>query len=297
MKKNSALALLVGLIALAMVATGQAAGETSDADTRTTRPDGRVIQAAKLSLNDVPMETLAPGITRQVVHGTQSTFSRWALRAGTSVPLHHHVNEQITWIISGRAEVLSGGQTHELQAGEIMVFAPNVEHAFTFLEDTVAIDLFSPARQDWIVGAAAGAENEIRAAIAEWVAIYNRNDWSALANEFTEDAVMMPPNAPAVTGRAAIAAWEAENEAGFRIALRPDDISIVGDRAIIHGQSCVFIPLEDGAIGVDIGKFLEVRRRQSDGRWLVAQDVFNSDLAAGAELAKACPLEIAGDAQ
>ncbi len=34
-----------------------------------------------------------------------------------------------------------------------------------------------------------------------------------------------------------------------------------------------------------------------DGRWLVAQDVFNSDLAAGAELAKACPLEIAGDAQ
>ena len=297
MKKISALALLVGLIALAMVATGQAAGETSDADAQPTRPDGRVIQAAKLSLKDVPMETLAPGITRQVVHGTQSTFSRWELQAGTSVPLHHHVNEQIAWIISGRAEVLSGGKTYELVAGDMMVFAPNVEHAFTILEDTIAVDFFSPARQDWIIGAAAGAENEIRAAIAEWVAIYNRNDWSALANEFTEDAVMMPPNAPAVTGRAAIAAWEAENEAGFRIALRPDDISIVGDRAIIHGRSCVFIPLEDGAVGVDIGKFLEVRLRQPDGRWLVAQDVFNSDLAAGAELAKACRLEIAADPQ
>lgn len=151
-----------------------------------------------------------------------------------------------------------------------------------------------PGRPD---GAAAGAENEIRAAIVEWVAIYNRNDWSALANEFTEDAVMMPPNSPAVTGRAAIAAWEAENEAGFRIALRPDDISIAGDHAIIHGRSCVFIPLEDGAVGVDIGKILEVRRRQPDGRWLVAQDVFNSDLATGAELAKACPLEIVGEAQ
>jgi len=296
MKEISALVLLVGFIALAMVASGQATGETSGAGTQPTRPDGRVIQAAKLSLNDIPMEALAPGITRQVVHGTQSTFSRWELKAGTSVPLHRHVNEQITWIISGRAEVLSGGQTSELQAGEIMVFAPNVEHAFTFLEDSVAIDFFSPARQDWIVGAAAGAENEIRAAIAEWVAIYNRNDWSALANQFTEDAVMMPPNAPAVTGRAAIAAWEAENEAGFRIALRPDEISIIGDRAIIHGRSCVFIPLEDGTVGVDIGKFLEVRRRQPDGRWLVAQDVFNSDLATGAELEKACPLEIVGDA-
>ncbi|TVS15551.1 MAG: cupin domain-containing protein, partial [Gammaproteobacteria bacterium] len=43
--------------------------------------------------------------------------------------MHHHVNEQITWIISGRAEVLSGGKTYELVAGDMMVFAPNVEHA------------------------------------------------------------------------------------------------------------------------------------------------------------------------
>lgn len=297
MRTISAVLSLAALVTLAMGGSAQSNSETAARSVQSEAPDGRVIKAEKRSLDSIPVEVLAPGITRQVVQGTQSTFSRWELKAGSVVPLHHHVNEQITWIISGRAEVLSGGQTHALRAGEIMVFAPNVEHAFNILEDTVAIDFFSPARQDWIVGAAAGAENEIRAAIAEWVAIYNRNDWSALSHQFTEDAVMMPPNAPAVTGRAAIAAWEAENEAGFRIALRPDDISIVGDRAIIHGQSCVFIPLEDGAIGVDIGKFLEVRRRQPDGRWLVAQDVFNSDLAAGAELAKTCPLEIAGDAQ
>jgi len=150
MKHVFAVSSLIGLIALAMVATGQTFGETSGADAQPTRPDGRVIQAAKLSLNDVPMETLAPGITRQVVHGTQSTFSRWELKAGTSVPMHHHVNEQITWIISGRAEVLSGGKTYELVAGDMMVFAPNVEHAFAILEDTIAIDIFAPARQDWI---------------------------------------------------------------------------------------------------------------------------------------------------
>jgi len=286
--------------AFVTVATGGFAQSNSETATRAVEPeapDGRLIKAEKRSLNAIPVEVLAPGITRQALHGTQSTFSRWELKAGSAVPLHRHVNEQITWIVSGRTEVLSGGQMSELRAGEIMVFAPNVEHAFKILEDTVAVDFFSPARRDWIVGAAAGAENEIRAAIAEWVAIYNRNDWSALANEFTEDAVMMPPNSPAVSGRAAIAAWEAENEAGFRIALRPDEISIVGDRAMIRGRSCVFIPLQDGAVGVDIGKFLEVRRRQPDGRWLVAQDIFNSDLATGAELAKTCPLEIGGDAR
>jgi len=150
MKQIFTASSLIGLIALAIVATGQTFGETSGADAQPTRPDGRVIQAAKLSLNDVPMEALAPGITRQVVHGTQSTFSRWELKAGSSVPLHHHVNEQITWIISGRAEVLSVGKMVELVAGDMMVFAPNVEHAFTMLEDTIAIDIFAPARQDWI---------------------------------------------------------------------------------------------------------------------------------------------------
>lgn len=155
MKKISALALFLGLIALAPIATGQTAGETQNADTQPPPPDGRVIQAVKLSLQDVPAEVLAPGISRQVVHGTQSTFSRWQLQAGALVPLHHHVNEQMTWIISGRAEVVSGGKKYELLAGEIMVFAPNVEHAFTILEDTVAIDIFAPARQDWIDDAAA----------------------------------------------------------------------------------------------------------------------------------------------
>lgn len=290
MRAISAVISLAVLVTLATGGFAQSNSEMPAVDGQSDSLNGRVIKAEKRSLDAIPVEVLAPGITRQVVHGTQSTFSRWQLSAGSSVPLHHHVNEQMTWIISGQAEVFSGGQTHALRAGEMMVFAPNVEHAFTMLEDTVAIDFFSPARQDWIVGTAAGAEHEIRAAIADWVAIYNRNDWSALANQFTQDAVMMPPNAPAVTGREAIAAWEAENEAGFRIALRPDEISIVGDRAIIHGRSCVFIPVEDGASGVDIGKFLEIRRRQPDGRWLVAQDVFNSDLATGAELAKACPL-------
>lgn len=140
------------------------------------------------------------------------------------------------------------------------------------------------------------AETEIKAAIADWVDIYNRNDWGLLANQFEEDAVMMPPNSPAVVGRAAIAAWEAANEGGFRIALTPDEISIVGDRAIVRGRSCVFIPLESGTTGVDVGKFLEVRHRQSDGRWLVSHDVFNSDLPIGSDLSETCPDEIANGA-
>ncbi|QPL40772.1 SgcJ/EcaC family oxidoreductase [Erythrobacter sp. A30-3] len=135
--------------------------------------------------------------------------------------------------------------------------------------------------------------DQIRAAVANWVEIYNANDWTRLAAQFTEDAVMMPPNSPAVVGRSAIARWEAANEDGFRIALLPEEITVTGDRAFVRGRSCVFIPLDGAKTGVDVGKFLEVRHRQSDGRWLISHDVFNSDLPAGGDLADSCPDEIA----
>ena len=119
-------------------------------------PAGRVITPALVPLGKLSVERLGPGVTRQVVHGTQSTFSRWELKAGAKVLLHHHTNEQISWIISGKSRVTSGGKQYVMEAGDIMVFPPNVEHAFEVLEDTVAVDIFAPQRQDWIDQAAAG---------------------------------------------------------------------------------------------------------------------------------------------
>ena len=129
----------------------------------------------------------------------------------------------------------------------------------------------------------------IEAASADWVAAYNANDWELLASYFTSDAILMPPNGPAVTGRENIAAWEAENETGYRIALDIENIGGSGDTAYVRGRSCVFIPLDEGEYGVDAGKFLEVRKLQEDGAWLVDVDIFNSDTPEEAGLQAACP--------
>ena len=141
-------------------------------------------------------------------------------------------------------------------------------------------------------------EWELHQATNQWVDTYNLNDWPALAKQFSKDAVMMPPNSPAIIGREAIAAWETANETGFRITLKPDDIRLSGNLAIIHGRSCVFIPMsEDGnkdAIGVDVGKYMEVRERSENGEWLILKDIFNSDLPAGSPLASECPSELPG---
>lgn len=123
----------------------------------------------------------------------------------------------------------------------------------------------------------------------KWVEIYNQNDWEGLAALFTPDAIMMPPNGLVVEGREAIAKWEQANETGFRIAFKLETIEGRGDLAYVRGRSCVFIPDGTGGYGVDVGKFLEVRKQQSNGAWLIEADIFNSNLGVGADLLETCP--------
>ena len=130
---------------------------------------------------------------------------------------------------------------------------------------------------------------EIKLSSKKWVETYNQNDWEGLAALFTPEAIMMPPNGLAVQGREAIAKWEEANETGFRIAFKLEAIEGRGDMATVRGRSCVFIPDGTGGYGVDVGKFLEVRKQHSNGEWLIEADIFNSDLGAGANLLGTCP--------
>jgi quercetin dioxygenase-like cupin family protein len=87
---------------------------------------------------------VSPLIQRQYLHGSQSTFAKWIMKKGAVVPLHHHANEQITWITQGEV----------MHAGDIMIIPPNVPHEFRFTQDTIDTDIFSPQRQDWMDGTA-----------------------------------------------------------------------------------------------------------------------------------------------
>ncbi len=131
--------------------------------------------------------------------------------------------------------------------------------------------------------------SDIKALSKNWVETYNQNDWEGLAALFTPDAIMMPPNGLVVEGRDAIAKWEMANETGFRIAFELEAIEGRGDLAYIRGRSCVFIPDGAGGYDVDVGKFLEVRKQQSNGDWLIEADIFNSNLGVGADLLGTCP--------
>jgi len=118
----------------------------------------------------------------------------------------------------------------------------------------------------------------IRAVSDSFVAYVRTNRDSASASLFTEHAVLMPANRGIVEGRPAILASFKASPALAGFTLTNIDIDGRGDLAYVRGTYAFAMPTADGKSAVgDHGKFLEIRRRQADGIWLVAVEIFNSD--------------------
>ncbi|MCW5979915.1 MAG: cupin domain-containing protein [Bryobacteraceae bacterium] len=100
----------------------------------------------------IPKEQLNPTIARQVIHGVKLTIARLFLQKGALVPDHSHHHEQVTVLEQGRLLFTIDGQEQELTAGQALEIPPHAAHRVLALEESVAMDVFSPAREDWISG-------------------------------------------------------------------------------------------------------------------------------------------------
>lgn len=119
----------------------------------------------------------------------------------------------------------------------------------------------------------------IRAGAASFVANALARRDSANAALFTENGVFLPPNEPAVAGRAAIQAWFSAFPPMSDFKTQIVEIDGLGDLAYVRGTYSLTIAAAGRTPAIsDHGKYLEIRRRQSDGRWLTMYDMFNSDV-------------------
>jgi len=101
---------------------------------------------------DVEEEWLNPKISRRMVIGENAMLARLILKKGSFVPPHKHISEQISSVVAGSLEFKFGRKSVKVGPGEVLVIPPNVVHSALALEDTDAIDAFSPLREDWLSG-------------------------------------------------------------------------------------------------------------------------------------------------
>ena len=100
----------------------------------------------------IPLEKLNPLAERRVIHTAGLTVAKLTLKKGAIVPLHHHENEQITMMESGVLRFEIAGESIVLRAGDVLPIPPDVPHMVEALEDSLATDVFTPAREDWMRG-------------------------------------------------------------------------------------------------------------------------------------------------
>jgi quercetin dioxygenase-like cupin family protein len=100
--------------------------------------------------NKVEREHLNPLIDREMIVGDQVMLARVLLKKGAHVPLHHHHNEQVTYILEGALKFAIDGKEVVVRAGEVLCIPSNMPHEAWALEDTVDLDVFNPPREDWL---------------------------------------------------------------------------------------------------------------------------------------------------
>lgn len=104
---------------------------------------------------------------------------------------------------------------------------------------------------------------------------------AGLGAGYTDDAILMPPNAPIVRGRAAIQQfWGGFLSLGkIDLKLTPERVRSSGDLGAESGKYDLTITPPNGAPIHDVGKYA-VTLRHVGSQWLLDTDIFNSDLPA-----------------
>ena len=119
----------------------------------------------------------------------------------------------------------------------------------------------------------------IRATLDMYVQYGLSGDWDSWVTLFTEDTIIMLPNAPILQGREAYKEFMEAYPVITEITLPVVEVDGYGDLAFARGTYSVKIEMEGVPEPIqDRGKYLCILRKQEDGSWLIARDIYNSDL-------------------
>ena len=126
---------------------------------------------------------------------------------------------------------------------------------------------------------AAAARTAIEASNARFVTHFNAGQGDSVAAHYTEDARVMAPNVPVASGRQAIAAAMGAM-GGATLVLTTESVDANGSLAVERGTYKITLtPPGATAPITDTGKYLVHWRKVGDN-WMMANDIWNSDLPA-----------------
>ena len=95
-----------------------------------------------------PVE-IKPGYFGRAITSEHTTHMYWEIEADRPLPEHAHPHEQIVNMIEGTYELVIGGESYVLNAGDVLVIPGGVPHGGRLHTACKILDVFSPVREEY----------------------------------------------------------------------------------------------------------------------------------------------------
>ena len=82
--------------------------------------------------------------------GERTLMTEFVLDKDNILPEHSHPYEQTGYLVKGHILLKIGDAQHDTRPGDSWCVPANVRHGAQIIEDSVAIEIFSPVREDYI---------------------------------------------------------------------------------------------------------------------------------------------------
>ena len=84
------------------------------------------------------------------VHGDNTLMTEFRLKAGSVLPRHEHPHEQTGYLVQGSLRLTLGEEEHLAEPGDSWCIPGGVVHGAVAIEDSIAVEVFSPVREDYL---------------------------------------------------------------------------------------------------------------------------------------------------
>ncbi|MBD3304823.1 cupin domain-containing protein [candidate division KSB3 bacterium] len=98
-----------------------------------------------------PQKQLADGVQlKTLAYGDTMLSVEFRMRKGSRLPLHQHHHEQVGYLVAGKMRLTIGEEQYEVEPGDSWCVSGNVVHGAKVLEEAIAVETFSPVREDYL---------------------------------------------------------------------------------------------------------------------------------------------------
>jgi len=87
---------------------------------------------------------------KTLVHGDKTLMVEFRLQPHTTLPLHSHPHEQTGYLVTGHMELTIGEAVYDVKPGDNWCIPGGTLHCAKRIEESVAIEVFSPVREDYL---------------------------------------------------------------------------------------------------------------------------------------------------